>query len=76
MARSETPHGLRRRRGKRGDPPELVPADAGGGVGGGGTEDSEFAVKSHSIISNIAYIALTMGRQLPSYSEQTETSFL
>jgi hypothetical protein len=38
--------------------------------------DSEFAVKSYSIISDIAYIALTPGRQLPSLSGRPETPFL
>jgi hypothetical protein len=30
---------------ERGDPAELVPFDAGGGLGGGGGEDSDLVVK-------------------------------
>jgi hypothetical protein len=39
-------------------------------------KDFESEVKRHSIISDIAYIALTAGRQLPSHSERPETPFL
>ena len=45
-------------------------------VGDSGGADFEFEVKSYSIISDIAYIALTAGRQLPSHSERPETPFL
>ena len=37
--------GLRRRRGQRGDPAELMPSDAGGGVGGCGGEGEGTAMQ-------------------------------
>jgi len=39
-------------------------------------KDFESKVEKYSIISDITYIALTAGRQLPSHPERSETPFL